>query len=158
MFWLVQFFTFKADKRWSNDDVLLNHWFFFSCNSMGVVMKYSDFKMVKVVGDSLLTKQYLATVTETKTTSFLWWKKETKTKREVFRKEGLCWRFLDNGKYCPGLVIENLAEAYEAKKAFQWSIHSSTQFKLHGGSSSAPSISENHLRKIRLNESLSSNQ
>lgn len=74
-------------------------------------MKITEFVLTKTKGKSALDWEYFADVSVT--TGMLWWKKTER--RKVCRKYANFWYFVDNGEYTPGIQVERLARAYEAK-------------------------------------------
>lgn len=74
-------------------------------------MKYSNFKLVKIVGDNPLNWKFKASVVETSGWIF-------KKKRTIYicRDFGDFWFFEDSGKYAPMLAIERLERSYKCKQ------------------------------------------
>ena len=72
-------------------------------------MKYENFKLNEIMGNSCLSWRFVAEVEEIKSaTGCLWWKKpETRTKREVYRVYGsILWCFSDTGKIVDLIDLE----------------------------------------------------
>lgn len=69
------------------------------------MIKYSNIKFVERKGQHFDTR-FTASVDETRTTGFLWWRKEVRTTRRIASKALGLFCFLDTGKMVPSEVGE----------------------------------------------------
>jgi len=74
-------------------------------------MKLSNFSLDRRTGDSFSNYLFYASVDVT--TGILFWKKTER--KEIYRKYGDTWCFVDTGKYTPSFQAEELARAWTAQ-------------------------------------------
>ena len=74
-------------------------------------MKFSNFKLEARTGARYSDYVFFASVDVT--TGFLFWKKTER--KNISRKIGDYWFFVENGKFTPGFQVEELARSWTAK-------------------------------------------
>jgi hypothetical protein len=78
-------------------------------------MKLSNFVPTRTIGANTLTPVFFALVDVTTTTGHLWWKKEHRVTRDIMKRPGECWFFVDTGEYTPGFQVETLERSFRAQ-------------------------------------------
>jgi len=79
-------------------------------------MKISNFVPTHTFGREPLQRVQVALVDVTTTTGCLWWKKERRVTRDIMKRLGQCWFFVDTGEWTPGFQVETLERAYKAQE------------------------------------------
>lgn len=74
-------------------------------------MRFNNFQLTHVSGKSASDWKFKATVDVT--TGFIF--KKT-LRREISKDYGSNWYFIDNGKFCPGFEVDELARAYAGRR------------------------------------------
>jgi hypothetical protein len=70
-------------------------------------MEISDFKMLRILGDSLNNRAFVAEVTITEG----WWVFKKSRRVQVAREYGMSWFFLDTGEMVPLWKVDALEKA-----------------------------------------------
>lgn len=79
-------------------------------------MKLSNFVPIQTFGEHTYHPVQVALVDVTTETGYLWWKKTRRVTRDIMKKSGGCWFFVDTGEYTPGFQVETLERAYQAQE------------------------------------------
>jgi hypothetical protein len=79
-------------------------------------MKVSNFMPTRTFGADTLHHVQVALVDVTTETGHLWWKKTRRVTRDIMKRAGECWFFVDTGEYTPGFQVETLERAYKAQE------------------------------------------
>lgn len=75
-------------------------------------MKITNFKLLQVIGNSEENWKFKASVD---VTTRNWFISTTETK-EVFKKYGRCWYFVESGEFIPYGPVDQLVRSFEAQK------------------------------------------